>query len=628
MAKRTLEPAVAMAVLSAVPATPQSDSTLRPAHKRIEKAYGVLADQPASLAGLSLQERAQVVVSAVIDDAGNAVVISRTGDLVWDLWPFVTTPNISAAQKRLDWSRIPEAYREAVQNVLYAYWKQGRAGWALPGLATLQGKLHSLSLFCRYAGVSNLSSLADLHPIHIANFVHDQKAACKKPRTLSHIFSAVELLYIFRAEHQDTLGFHPWPESSAWDLSGQSGQQGEDARKVGLTPLVPVDVSSTLFRHTESILYQADHLLDARDRGDRSTFKGPEFTAIRDACFYLIGVLTGMRSSEISSIEVSAGRTEERNGFIFHWVTSTEHKTKKGMVDYLMPSLGHRILHVMERWSAPYRQRLAEQIAAMEQKSSKLSPKELQWLATARSNTKRLFLGNGPGGITSVSGSKWGQALKQIARDAGTNWALAPHQMRRLYAYTFVRHKLGDLLFLKEQFKHSSIDMSQLYGSNPRQDRALYDDILSELMRYKGEVIATWLEKDEPLAGGAGRKIMEMRAHEFPDRKTLVTEASRRVVMRSNGHAWCLAQDDGCGGSGIYAKGSCGSCRNGLVDRRFVPIWQEAYRHHTELLKNAQQWGPGAIKRVSADLEQAGKILRDLGITPEGARDGKKDGTN
>lgn len=627
MAKRTLEPAVATTALSAVPVTPQSDPAKRPARKRIEKAYGVLADQPASLAGLSPQERAQVVVSAVIDDAGNSTVISRAGDLVWDLWPFVTTPNTQASEKRLNWSGIPEAYREAVQNVLYAYWKQGRAGWALPGVAAIRQMLLCLSVFCRYAAASNLSSLADLHPIHIANFVHDQKAAGKKPQTLTRTFLAVELLYIFRAEHQDTLGFHPWPESSALDMAGGTGKERADARKVGLTPLIPADVSSTLFRHAETILSQADHLLDARDKGNRSPFKDREITVIRDACFYLIGVLTGMRSSEISSIEVGSGRTEERNGYVFHWVSSTEHKTKKGVVDYLMPSLGHRILKVMERWSAPHRRLLAEQIAAMEQKSSKLTPMELQWLATARSNTKRLFLGNGSGGIVPVSGSGWSNALKQFVRDAGTNWSLAPHQMRRLYAYTFVRHKLGDLLFLKEQFKHSSIDMSQLYGSNPRQDRALYDDILSELMRYKGEVIATWLEKDEPLAGGAGRKIMEMRAHEFPDRKALVTEASRRVVMRSNGHAWCLAQDDGCGGSGIYAKGSCGGCRNGLVDRRFVPIWQEAYRHHTELLKDAQQWGPGAIKRVRADLEQAASILRDLGMNPEG-EDREQNGTN
>lgn len=618
MAERKPMSTAAVTVYSAVPDITQALPEPRQARKRIEKAYGVLADQPPSLSGLSSEERAQVVISAVIDEAGNTTVISRASDLVWELWPFVSTPNTKASAKRLDWSGIPEAYRVAVQNVVYAYWKQGRAGWALPGIRSIQSVSTSLKVFCRYAVESNLSSLSDLHPIHIANFVHGQKAAGKKPRTLILIFSAVELLYRFRCEHPGTLNFHPWPESSAFDMAELAGQQDEDARKVGLTPLIPGDVAATLFRYAETILEQSDRLLDERDRGERSAFKDAEIRAIRDACFYLVGVLTGMRSCEISSIEIGAGRTEVRNGFTFHWLTSTEHKTKKGVVDYLMPLMGHRILFTMERWSAPHRERLAQQIEAMEQKTSALTPRELQWLATARSSTKRLFIGNGRSGIVPVSSTGWFKYLKQFARTAGTNWDLAPHQMRRLYAYTFVRHKLGDLLFLKEQFKHSSIDMSQLYGSNPRQDRALYDDILSELLCYKGEVIATWLERDEPLAGGAGRRIMEIRAQEFPDRKALVTEVSRRVLMRSNGHAWCLAQDDGCGGSGIYAKGSCGGCRNGLVDRRFAPIWQEAYRHHAELLKDAQQWGPGAIKRVRADLEQAAKILHDLGINPEG----------
>ncbi|WP_147424459.1 site-specific integrase [Vogesella indigofera] len=241
----------------------------------------------------------------------------------------------------------------------------------------------------------------------------------------------------------------------------------------------------------------------------------------------------------------------------------------------------------------------------------------MQWLATARSNRNRLFLGSGKSGIVPISATAWGRNLKQFARAAGTGWVLTPHQMRRLYAYTFVRHRLGDLLFLKEQFKHSSIDMSQLYGANPRQDPALYDDILTELMQYKTKVVAQWLEKDEPLAGGAGRKIMELRAHDFKNRTELIAETSRRVNMHSTGHSWCLAQDEGCGGSGIYAKGSCSTCHNGLIDSRFVPVWQEAYRHHKELLTDAEALGPGAMKRVNEDLAKAAKILTDLGIDPE-----------
>lgn len=110
----------------AAPAPAKPSRTEHKVRQRVEKAYGVLADQPASLAGLSPEERAQVVVSAVLNDAGGTFVVSRVGDIMWQLWPFVTTPNTRASHKHLDWSGIPEPYREAVQNVLYAYWRVGR----------------------------------------------------------------------------------------------------------------------------------------------------------------------------------------------------------------------------------------------------------------------------------------------------------------------------------------------------------------------------------------------------------------------------------------------------------------------------------------------------------------------
>ncbi|MEN9761376.1 MAG: hypothetical protein RI906_1202 [Pseudomonadota bacterium] len=590
---------------------------------RLVKAYQLLADQPSSLAGLSREERAQVVVSAVLLDDGGTEVISRVGDLQWNLWPFITTSNTPKSRKALNWTVIPEAFREAVQNVLYAYWRRGRAGWSAPSVGSLEIALKGLAAFGRYAQARGLESLADVQPIHMANFALEQKQAGHGPSTLAQKFAAVELLYLFRGEHPGTLGRHPWPESSASDMAGATGLPTDDARKVALTPLIPADVARRLFLHAESILSQAEQILDDRDAGTRSAWKDPAVTAVRDACFYLIGVLTGMRSSELSSITVGAGRTEDLGGFTFHWLTTTEHKTKKGVVDYLMPSMGHRILRIMERWSQPHRDRLHQQIDAMERKAGQRSATELQWLASARASRNLLFLGSGPGGITPVSGNQWGIILKKFAANAGAEWALAPHQLRRLYAYTFVRHRLGDMLFLKEQFKHNSINMSQLYAANPRQDLSLYDDILTEMLRYKAEVVATWLEKDEPLAGGAAERVRALRAHDFPGRKALVLESSRRVLIRSNGHAWCLAQDEGCGGSGIYEKGRCGSCRSGLIDSRFIPIWKEAYRHHKELLAEAQAWGEGAVKRVTTDLKQAAKILMDLGINPDEVADGQ-----
>lgn len=117
-------------------ATPSAPARVEPkARQRIGKAYELLADQPVSLAGLSPERRDEVVVSAVHDDADHIVVLSRVGDTVWELWPFVTTPNTPESKKRLDWSGIPEPYLEACQNVLYAYWKLGRKGGRCRGWA-------------------------------------------------------------------------------------------------------------------------------------------------------------------------------------------------------------------------------------------------------------------------------------------------------------------------------------------------------------------------------------------------------------------------------------------------------------------------------------------------------------
>lgn len=619
MAKRKIAgPKVAASVnVAAVP-------EVRTTRKRIGKAYELLADQPTSLAGMSAEERGNVVVSAVLDDDGNTVVLSRVNDLVWEMWPFVTKSSTRKSKKRLDWSGIPEAYREACQNVLYRYWKVGRPGWEAPEISTLYQVLSKLCIFCRFVAKFKLKSLADVGQFHIANFVAEQKREqthriTKKtvklsPVTLLRHFMAVELLYQFRAEHNGAVQVHPWADSSACDMAESVGDAAQNARKVALTPLIPVEVAQRLFLYSEGILQRAEALLDDLDRGERSGFKSPEITAIRNACFYMLGVLTGMRSSELSSIEIGAGRTEVKNGITFHWVAGVEHKTKKGLVEYLMPAMGHDILRILERWAKPYQERLAEQIAAMEKLEHQLSPEDFEWLSDARLNTRKLFLGNGRNGIVPVSDDAWTTKLLAFAQKAGVDWKLAPHQMRRLYAYTFVRHRLGDLLFLKEQFKHSSIDMSQLYGSNPLQDAGLYDDILTELMTYKVGVVAQWMEKDEPLAGGAAEKIKELRAHDFESRKELLNDTSHRVNMRSTGHSWCLAQDEGCGGSGLYAKGECGGCKNGIIDGRFIPIWQEAYRHHKELRKEAAQMGPGVVKRVERDLAQAANILKDLGL--------------
>ena len=204
--------------------------------------------------------------------------------------------------------------------------------------------------------------------------------------------------------------------------------------------------------------------------------------------------------------------------------------------------------------------------------------------------------------------------MKKFAKHAGVAWELSPHQMRRLYAWTFVRHRLGNLLFLKEQFKHSSLSMTQLYAANPNQDTALYDSLLDELRGQKVEIVQSWLYDDQPLSGGAGKKVMKLRAHDFPNRKAMLEETANKISIRGTGHAWCLAQDEGCGGQGLYERTRCGGCGNAVIDATFIPVWQEIHSQQRELLDEVQDLGPGAAERVKRDLKRSGQVLKELGI--------------
>lgn len=578
------------------------------------KDYSLLADQPSSVADLDQKRRNATVISAVSDVDGISHVLSRFGDHVWEMWPFFDQPNLDPGMKRLDWSRIPESFVEACKAAMYRYWVVGLPGKNRPKARTLEGLLGQMALFTRYLDRLGVRKLASVQPLHISNYVHESKALGLTPGSLVHRFAALDVMYHFSDQHEESLFTQPWPDSSPYDVAGCVGRVRDDSRK-GNTPLIPEHVTKLLFNYAESLLKGAPRLLEELKQGRRDPCRDPELLLLRDASFYLLGVLTGMRCSELSGINAGAWRVEIKDGFTFHWVASVEHKTGKGHVEYLMPSMGIEILTVLEQLSEPLRVLLSTEIEATEKAySQKTNPSLLQGMAASRAGANRLFLVLTRKGVRTITGHGWGIQMKQFAKSAGVDWALAPHQLRRLYGYTFVRHKLGNILFLKEQFKHSSLSMTQLYAANPNQEAALYDEILEEIHRQKADVVLKWLDDDSPLSGGSGRKIMEMRAHDFPDRKALILETADKLSIRSTGHSWCLAQDDGCGGAGLYERTQCGGCGNGVIDVSFQPVWREIYRHQCELLDELEDLGPGAAARVKRDLDRARKVLTDLGV--------------
>ncbi len=603
-------------------ATPKGrkNQSSRVEDRKVIQSFQTLAEQPLSLSGIPHSQWDKVIVSAIVDpDTREEEIICRASDPIWTLISTTGGRKGEAAHRtKFNWDRIQIGFRATCQSILYRHMKTGLANNVLPKPSTLRIELNQMAVFTRYLHAHGVRSLADVHPIHISNFVQEEKARGLDNRTLSSRFDTIELLYHFRAEHEDGLRIHPWQGSTSAELAGRRKDgTGQD----GKTPLIPWDISQKLFNFSMKVLETANRLLDERDAGLRSKSKDKEVNRIMRACFYLLGVLTGMRLSELAGIELNAARTEIIDGVPLHWLKTESIKGNLGVVEYLMPELGWKILQVMERFSAPARTYILAQLTVLRTDKSKEGKAGRLLKIRQLSNMKNcIFLSLGGSQVFAGISEDWGsKEMKKFAEDAGVDWELSAHQLRRLYAYTFVRHRLGNVLFLREQLKHASMNLTLLYCSNPLQDDSLYYEIMEEMNLQKAERVLKWIEPGAKLSGGLGNKIARLPAHSFKSRMEMVTEVSSKLTIRANATAWCLAEDGGgCAGHCMWEQTNCsgknGGCGTSVIDEDNIPVWKEIYRQTKELLPLIPELGKGAAAKVKRDFKRSVEVLRDLGV--------------
>lgn len=565
------------------------------------------------------------VVSEVIDDHGHKHVLSRFGDVRWDLTPYFEQSNVPESMKTIVWPLdVPQSLLKDTKAALFAWFKEGRPGYKAAIARTIFIAAVSAGPLLRWLAQHGVGAFDEIKPLHLSIYRQLCKEENLRPRGIKSRLEIVDLAWVFRDHLHEPPGQYPWGDMP---FAAYCGLMGHEVRSspglgVGKTPVIPREVQSALFLHCERIFNQADSRLSLRDAGVLGPSTEP-MRELRDACLYLLSITSGMRNDEVIGIEVGAGRREQRDGVEYCWVTSVEHKTGKGRVEYMVPPMTLKVVEILERYSEPLRAALQEEIQALEASIAGMSdPAErrdlVKRLFQARSDGQRVFLGVIYGKynqITALSSVASRVAMLRLASKAGQDWKLSPHQCRRTYARTFVESRMGRqaLVFLKWQFKHSSISMSQLYAANPAQDPALYEDILAEYFDIKRDLLESWSNPDQRLSGGAGRKIIEMRASAVPDRERLVANTAMQINIRATGHGWCIAQDSGCGGAGLYESTRCVDCKNSVIDEEHIAMWQGIHDQHREMLE-LDDLGPVVNARIRRDLALSSKVIADFGI--------------
>ena len=528
--------------------------------------------KPVDFSKTSIDYQNRLIVSAVVID-GEFVILSRFGD---DTWHFNNTPtNTGKYPSSIQFEIYPEVYRQTIKEVAFCYLTRGRDSRRKAQESSAHRFVVSLNPFIKYLERLGLPDIQKLQQPIFSNFVHESRSLIsditKKPLGKSALvqrFVGVEALYELSQYTKTPLIEHPWPDSSAVILANRTGANAPHKHQ-SLTPLIPDDIFCAMFKKAHDQVEKADYLLNLRDEmekinklpiteGKQRTLKNKtllklgyphkpfdlrkELTDLRTSCYIIIAATSGCRNHELANLQNgSHHKTEDDDGEIYHWMRAVSEKTYAGPSDWMVPPVAVRAIRIMERWAEPYQKKIAIEIAARR----KANPRDPE-IARAAKHAKALFLAtNKSGGVEgcrSLGNSGWNVRLQEFVDSAGLNWEITTHQFRRKFANYAAHSKFGDLRYLKEHFKHWSMDMTLLYAMDDTWgqhfDLDLLFEVESEEQLIKEGVVSQWID-EKNLGGGYGRSLKGWQRDPlnlaiFPDHATMIKSIAESTAIRSN----------------------------------------------------------------------------------------------
>jgi hypothetical protein len=265
--------------------------------------------------------------------------------------------------------------------------------------------------------------------------------------------------------------------------------------------------------------------------------------------------------------------------------------------------------------STPYQRQIEDEIKDREANN----PHDPQIIEAIR-HRHVLFLGRAKnlGLVRTLSNQTWNIALRNFAQRCGLDIKLTSHQFRKTFAVYTAKSPYGDLLYLRNHFKHWSLDMTTLYALNEHQDFDLYGEVLAAKEDIKIGIVEHWLDQETLLTGGSANKIKQYRESipelkVFETRKQMAEAISEQVHIRATAHVWCINDTAGCKSQGLINRTNCVDCENSVIDDTKKTVWQGIYQQQLELLE-IDDIGQAAKARVLRDVEKVARVLTDLGM--------------
>ncbi|WP_295004783.1 tyrosine-type recombinase/integrase [uncultured Dechloromonas sp.] len=590
---------------------------------------------------------------------GSKHTVSKYGDMIWDFRPLFPHAARGKADKFILWERAPASWRASLKGALHAFMMFARPGGISLEPATLPKRFVTLNAFAKWCDAQGIGNFASVSPFDVVRYIEKLRSEGNYDRTIGNHVSLLRRVYEMREYLNDCFSAQAARELSSKALGPLWEPEADEARR---TELIPLPEAAALFSASLKVLEDASRVLALRDALEDdwnaqqvevgrqhwgASVKHPEvrkagfedvyafesrLNDIRTAAYIVLAQSTGCRVHELGDARVGCVYDKVEDGIRYYWLKSSTRKIGDGPVKWLAPEVAQQAAKILEWHSAPLRKIVCEQLKLSQAAYCALPPHDerraelaLEILELER-NVDRLFLSLTAGNqVSSTATYAHNKQLNAFAKRMGIQLSsrLHTHRFRRTYAVIVVRLNKGvrvDLITLRHHFKHSSLLMTEWYAGLSDADLELLELLEEENDIFDMALVEDWLEPGARLAGGLGAKIKAYagKHHEpivFKSRKEFLEVVRDGMKIRGTGHSWCLAENDDCGGQGLFEAFRCGDCGNSVIDENQLPIWECIRAQQLELLE-MDDIGPGGRTKALAALKRADAVLDGL-LEPE-----------
>lgn len=583
----------------------------------------------------------KIIISSIQSKDGPYKILSEFKDDVWQLPSNLFVANHSEYCKILNFQKIPKQFQLIFKVVCFKYYVNGREGSSKPRGSTVVQFFKENILFLRYLNKLKVNSLREITELMCSNYVHQCRNTLNKntqktllPNTLNNKFSAIEALFELSQNTFDSMP-HPWPNTSATFLSGiETG-----TKKSSSTQSIPEHILSAIFCAAVTRIGEAETVLSLRDEietiknlnenfvesvicekvnrflkanhheGGLQSFN-TKLSQLLDSCLIIVLITSGIRIHELASLKTDCIYTSfNQEQETYYWMKGTSEKTHEGATEWLVTEITHTAIKTAVRLTTPLQEKLQQQI-------DELSQGDVTLVNKLQRHKNYLFLNQKNKHIRTLSSPAIRDRINKFSKIHNINWNFTPHQFRRTFAVYAAHSAYGDLRYLREHFKHWSLDMTALYALNEQQDLELYDEIMVEIKNEKISIVEHWLDKRTIMTGGMSEQIISFRnnydaVRTYKSRRELAEKVSEQIHIRATSIAWCTADAGGCSGGKMIEKTRCGECAHAVIDDRKKSIWQRIYKQQLEL-RDIQDIGASGKARIERDIQRCKDVIERL----------------